>query len=108
MSFIHIRRRCLSALIDIKGKSQPRDFSLWPNIFTVPEQRILLAAALQKLDSVESRSFRRRREISTHATPEQSNIQGLFLPDECYQMEEVCFFHFVPRNSSSNGNIGSL
>src|ERR1700683_2354966 len=95
-------KRCLSTLIDVKGKSQPRDFSLCPGIFTVPEQRILLATALQKLDALESRPFRRRRNAFIHGrakeTLEQSqDLQSLFVPDEYYQMEEVRFFHSVSR-----------
>jgi len=95
MSFTHIGKRCLSTLIDtkFKGTTEPRDFCLWRDIFTVPEQHILLATSLQKLDSLDSRPFRRRRNALVHGrvkeTLDQSqNIQGLFLPDEYYQMEE--------------------
>lgn len=89
-------------VVAVKGKSQPRDFSLHCNVFTVPEQRILLATALQKLDSLDSRPFRRRRNAFIHsrskATLEQSqDIQGLFLPDEYYEMEEVRSSISYPR-----------
>jgi len=101
MLFAQSSKRYLSTLIDVKGKRPPRDFSLFRDIFTVPEQRILLATALQQLDSIESRHFRRRRQAFIHdrpkENPEQSqDLRGLFLPDEYYEMEEVHSFIFSP------------
>jgi len=53
----------------------------------------LLAAALETLDAVESRPLRRRRNAFRNETDmktpgQSSTFQGLFLPDEYYQMEE--------------------
>ena len=102
MSIAQISKRCLCQLIDVKGKSQPQDFSLYRDIFTVAEQRILLATALQKLDSLESRAFRRRRDAFIRGLPKETLKQSqdpldLFLPDEYYQMEEVCFCFVLQR-----------
>jgi hypothetical protein len=107
MSIAQISKRCLCQLIDAEGKSQHRDFSLYRDVFTVAEQRILLATALQKLDSLESKAFRRRRDAFIHGLPKNTPKQSqdpldLFLPDEYYQMEEVCFCCFVLHVLSSN------
>jgi alkylated DNA repair protein alkB family protein 7 len=101
MLFAQSSKRYLSTLIDVKGKRPPRDFSLFRDIFTVPEQRILLATALQQLDSIESRHFRRRRQAFIHdrakENPEQSqDLRELFLPDEYYEMKEVHSFISSP------------
>jgi alkylated DNA repair protein alkB family protein 7 len=74
-----------------------QDFSILPDVFTLSEQRTLLAAALETLDAVESRPLRRRRNAFRNETDmktpgQSSTFQGLFLPDEYYQMEEARFF----------------
>lgn len=105
MSFARVLRRPFSTctLIQVNGKPSSKfhqNFDLLPEVFTLSEQRILLAAALETLDSAESRLFRRRRNIlkakMDKKIPGQSlTLEGLFLPDECYQMEEACFKFFI-------------
>jgi alkylated DNA repair protein alkB family protein 7 len=104
MSFAQISKKCLSTFIDVKGKSQPRDFSLCCDVFTLAEQRILLATALHKLDSLESKYFRRRREAFIRTRSKEfieqfrdSSHRDLFLPDEYYHMEEVSLFINCPE-----------
>jgi alkylated DNA repair protein alkB homolog 7 len=97
MSFAHLSKRYLSTLIDVKGKSQPRDFSIFPDFFTLSEQRILLTTALHQLDSMESRLFRRRRDAfirdrANGAMEQSQSLRDLFFPDEYYKMEEVRSF----------------
>lgn len=91
-SMAHILKRSLSTLIDAKGRSAPKDFSLFPNVFTMAQQRILLGMALEKLDAAESRQSRRRRNTFKQSMASSSlgdSPSDLFLPDEWYQMEEV-------------------
>lgn len=76
----------------------PPDFHYFPDFFSIPEQRVLLAAALQKLDTAEIRQFRRLRKVFLAAqtnspvagdrhSPDHT-VQAMFLPDECYNFEE--------------------
>lgn len=76
----------------------PPDFQYFPDFFSIPEQRVLLAAALQKLDTAESRQFRRLRKAFLAAqtnspvagdrhSPDHT-LQAMFLPDEYYNFEE--------------------
>lgn len=93
-------KRSFSTLIHANGKPSGkfhRDFNILPDVFTLSEQRILLAAALETLDSVESRPFRKRRnalrnETDMKTSGQSQTLLGLFLPDEYYQMEEAGFF----------------
>ncbi|OCH86559.1 hypothetical protein OBBRIDRAFT_220068 [Obba rivulosa] len=67
------------------------DFSLFNDFYSIPEQRILLSAALQKLDATESRQFRRRRKDyrpSIETTSGIDSVESTFLPDEYYGFEE--------------------
>ncbi|KAI0050903.1 hypothetical protein FA95DRAFT_1580977 [Auriscalpium vulgare] len=72
----------------------PADFHLLPDFFDIDEQNVLLAAALQKLDSMEPRAMRRRRKdylaLGRHA-------DSKFLPDELYQFEEGHFDGVIKR-----------
>ena len=90
------------ALASAPSERHRDHFAFHPDLFTVQEQQVLLTAALQKLDAVESRQFRQRRKqymananhgIASQLTPQ--SVQGLFLPDEYYSFEEVrtCEIH---------------
>lgn len=71
------------------------DFTLWPNFFTPCEQQTLLTAALKKLDSMESRQFRRRRKetkLSLADPSDVASLQDLFFPEEYYDFQEVALF----------------
>jgi hypothetical protein len=78
------------------GILPPRDFTFLPTFFSLAEQRILLATALRKLDAMESIQSRRRRKALLHVGhlptlhPTTSNpVQDCFLPEDCYEFEEV-------------------
>ncbi|KAI0797628.1 hypothetical protein C8Q75DRAFT_11364 [Abortiporus biennis] len=78
------------------------DFTFFPEFLSIPEQRILLAASLQKLDATESRQFRRRRKDYTSQHPLQSSrnsptIQSIFFPDECYDFSEGHYDGVIKR-----------
>ena len=85
--FERYMRRCIS----LKADGYPADFTFYPNFFSHEEQRLLLLAALQKLDLTENRKVRRRqREFSASRKQEPLNsIEQVFLPDEYYTFEEV-------------------
>lgn len=71
------------------------DFTWWPTFLNESEQRLLLRAALRKLDDSESRTMRRKRKDFLAHNPHRAAdssvnaIADLFLPDEYYQFEEV-------------------
>lgn len=74
-----------------------QNLTLWPNFFGRQEQRILLTAALHKLDLSESRQSRRRRkgylaEIRSRESVSAS-AHDLFLPDKYYDFLEVSFIY---------------
>ncbi|KAJ7074271.1 hypothetical protein C8F01DRAFT_1242532 [Mycena amicta] len=64
--------------------------------FSLAEQRVLLKAALHKLDTMESATHRRRRRALMQSSfppslpiPSPSNpLQDLFLPDQYYEFQE--------------------
>lgn len=98
----HQRRR-----VSLKADGYPRDFTFLPNFYSLPEQRILLSAALQRLDSLESRQYRRRRKEYLCKNPQRdsqgTSIQDVFLPDESYCFEDVRHFygcHIMPYRTS--------
>ncbi|KAF9458671.1 hypothetical protein BDZ94DRAFT_1270194 [Collybia nuda] len=64
------------------------DFTLWPTYFSGPEQRILLTAALRKLDRMDSRAARQQRKAYRLNTTCGSSLQHVFLPDAYYEFEE--------------------
>ncbi|KAJ7445705.1 hypothetical protein B0H11DRAFT_2086455 [Mycena galericulata] len=78
-------------------KAAPKDLTLLLGFFSLPEQRVLLAAALQKLDAMESIQSRRRRKVLLRTPPPMllpttSNpLQDAFLPDNFYEFEEGHF-----------------
>lgn len=86
-------RLCLSrALYSTQTETLLNDFVFFHNFLSVPEQRILLAAALDNLDQRESSRFRRRRRPFGSRVSQLTNIgsvSSLFLPDEYYDFEEV-------------------
>lgn len=91
--------RSLSTLVDIRGPATelPHDFNFYPGILGIQEQRILLGAALEKLNATESRQIRRHRAAvqekqEREALEQPTDILKLFLPDACYQFEEVRFY----------------
>jgi hypothetical protein len=93
ISCAKVLTRTVNTLVDVKGGSYPRDFALLPTFFTSHEQQTLLATALQKLDSTESRHARRRRkqvsESFGRTYGQLTSLQNLFYPDEYYEFEEV-------------------
>jgi alkylated DNA repair protein alkB homolog 7 len=72
-----------------------KDFSLYPDFFSVAEQRLLLQTSLQQLDAREPRQFRRRRSsycfsnISGSEADNRENLIDLFYPDSYYRFEDV-------------------
>ncbi|KAF8894474.1 hypothetical protein BD779DRAFT_1434806 [Infundibulicybe gibba] len=73
-------------------------FTFWPKFFSPQEQRVLLAAALFKLDATDDIQTRRRRRIwaknlaeSPIMTPE------LFYPDESYDFQEGHYDQVIRR-----------
>ncbi|OBZ75433.1 hypothetical protein A0H81_04127, partial [Grifola frondosa] len=91
----HAIRRMSSMTIEL-----PQDFTFFRDFFTIPEQRILLTAALRKLDLMDSRQLRRRRKDYSSTAVESSqsdSIQSLFLPDEYYGFEEGHYDGVIKR-----------
>jgi hypothetical protein len=64
-------------------------FTFWPSYFSGDEQRLLLSAALQRLDSMDSVKMRRRRAKHQSPLDETGDIQGIFAPDNMYDFHEV-------------------
>lgn len=85
----HIPRQTRS--IALKADGYPQDFIFHPNFFSESEQRVILSAALQKLDRNESRQYRRRRQeyLAAHANTPSQDVHSLFLPDKYYSFEQV-------------------
>ncbi|TFY65042.1 hypothetical protein EVG20_g5745 [Dentipellis fragilis] len=82
------------------ARSYPGDFHFIPDFFTLPEQRTLLSASLQKLDQTEPRSMQRRRKrliASSKTSQDTGLIQDVFLPDEYYQFEDGHFDGVIRR-----------
>lgn len=75
-----------------------RDFQLVRDVFTLGEQKTLLAACLQKLDAMDGSSVRRkRRKFLLSARPRQDgSVMDVFCPDEYYAFELVRFRISVP------------
>lgn len=97
--FFTLQKRRALASRAISTISDTKDFTLWPTYFSDHEQRILLSAALRKLDQAESREMRRRRKASKLNAG--SSIQDVFLPDSYYDFEEVLLaMTHEPRNST--------
>lgn len=67
----------------------PEGFKVFPEFLSVPEQRILLIAALSKLDSTETRQARKqRRNFLANHPQEHRTIEDIFLPDAYYNFQE--------------------
>lgn len=64
-------------------------FTFWPSYFSGDEQRLLLSAALQRLDSMDSVKMRRRRAKHQLPLDETGDIQRIFAPDSMYDFHEV-------------------
>ena len=82
-------RRRLARQISLKADGYPVDFAFYPNFFSVSEQRVLLSAALQKLDMGESARTRRRQRGFARPDPSTASVEDLSLPDDYYTFEEV-------------------
>jgi hypothetical protein len=93
---ILMRRRydCVRG-ISLKSDGYPVDFEFYPNFFSHTEQRVLLSAALHKLNMAESGRMRRLQRGFSTPFPLPSSVEDLFLPDDCYTFEEVWMFHAV-------------
>ena len=85
------RGRTLTTLSSNRGLGD--DFSLHLNVFNEEEQKILLAASLDKLNRAEDRHYRRRRKLfeATRAEKlsEHLDVNSLFLPDQYYDFQKV-------------------
>lgn len=73
----------------------------WPSYFSLDEQKTLLAASLYKLDSLESRQARRKRQdfqrsqLSKGLSDANKDIATLFAPDALYEFQEVCTIFYT-------------
>ena len=72
------------------------DFDFYPHFFSQDEQRVLLRAALRKLDAQESPKHRRKRKDYLRTLAQASTaaagsdpVQSLFLPDEYYAFQDA-------------------
>ena len=69
------------------------DFALHLNVFNEEEQKILLAASLNKLDHAEDRHYRKRRKLFEATRDEKLRehleVNSLFLPDQYYGFQKV-------------------
>ncbi|KAG2020445.1 hypothetical protein CC2G_005786 [Coprinopsis cinerea AmutBmut pab1-1] len=65
-------------------------FSFWPTFLSLSEQKVLLSASLQKLDSMDPVPLRRRRAKVLSKAPKQhsDDLQNIFGPDELYDFHE--------------------
>ena len=75
-------------------------FSFWPNFLSLPEQRVLLTAALQRLDSLDSARLQRKRSKLQPQDPDPNDIQSIFAPDTLYDFAEV-FTHIATKRPIS-------
>ena len=75
--------------LEPRGADLPGDFRLLPTFLDKQEQRLLLLAALRKLDDVGSRETRRKRKGKNLINTDSPRLNDLFLPDDCYNFEEV-------------------
>ena len=91
------RGRALATLSSNHGLGD--DFALHLNVFDEEEQKILLAASLNKLDRAEDRHHRKRRKLfeATRAEKlsEHLDVSSLFFPDQYYGFQKVT----CPTNS---------
>ncbi|KAF9453270.1 hypothetical protein P691DRAFT_793070 [Macrolepiota fuliginosa MF-IS2] len=87
-----MHRACLSNQPTTTSVCYPGGLEFWQAYFTPEEQKILLRASLHKLDMSESIKSRKRRRAYLKSSPENAleptDLQGIFLPDECYEFQE--------------------
>ncbi|EMD38339.1 hypothetical protein CERSUDRAFT_113501 [Gelatoporia subvermispora B] len=91
-TFRHVRVTNLAKRsLTMQAADHIPDFAFFKDFYSIPEQRILLSAALLKLDSTETRQFRKRRMdyvATAKNTSRTDAVDSLFLPDEYYGFEE--------------------
>ncbi|KAI0319798.1 hypothetical protein OF83DRAFT_1108234 [Amylostereum chailletii] len=82
----------------------PPDFAFFPTFLDSSEQHTLLAACLKKLDLVENRTMRKRRQEYIASRPplpldtkDSGGLMNCFLPDECYHFEDGHFDGVIKR-----------
>jgi alkylated DNA repair protein alkB family protein 7 len=82
--------RCLKSSLSISASDViASNLRLWPEFFSKKEQVQLLTAGLGFLDSQESRRYKRLREkLERPALSEESTVQEVFYPDNCYNFEQ--------------------
>lgn len=112
---IWIRAQSESSLL--KGVS-PTDFQLYTNVFSKEEQTELLKCALKRLDEIRgvSRTIKKRRKEAVGvanaigASEPPADVQSQFLPDTCYEFDEVTLSrHFKSLSlSDSKSCLGPL
>lgn len=85
------RTPLLTRHISLHPGGYPRDFVFLPNFLSLAEQRVLLAAALEKLNKNDPREYRRRRRDFLAKLPPAlpEDVQSEFLPDAYYPFEQV-------------------
>ena len=69
----------------------PEGFTFFSRFFDIREQRLLLTAALSRLDATESIRVRRLQTNYRARNPisDSAHVEGLFLPDCYYTFQEV-------------------
>ena len=94
-------RHTFKRSITLKADGYPEDFVFFHDFLSSSEQRILLTAALEKLDRSESLKWRRRRKelqnLQGRKPTISCNIQDVFLPDEYYCFEHVNVYPVYPE-----------
>ena len=88
----------LDTYVEPRGAVLPVDFRLFPTFLNSQEQHVLFLSALRKLDGVGSRETRRKLRGKDLINLEYQNLSDLFLPDECYNFEEVIHSPMLARN----------
>jgi hypothetical protein len=80
--------RYLSTLVRPGHPRFPRELHYHEDFLSFKEQNQLLQAALLKLDSMDSLSFKKRRKALQKSIT-MTGGDTLFFPDTCYPFEEV-------------------
>lgn len=97
-----------AATLDLPG-NLGQFFTFWPSYFSKHEQKLLLSAALQRLDSMDTVKMRRLRSKHVSNLGDTDDIQNLFAPDDLYDFHEVHFMDQVfSERSIHTSVIGSL
>ncbi|KAG1736740.1 hypothetical protein EDB19DRAFT_1720033 [Suillus lakei] len=81
--------REIHSFVRTRSASLPEGFKFFPEFLSPTEQRILLSAALSKLDSTETKQARKQRRDFLASHPQRHcAIEDVFLPDAYYNFQE--------------------